>query len=421
MKYILILCDAFPPAFAPRMGYLCKFLMKYHWKPFVVTEYLTQNFYHDLANVQDVEYINYYHSKNKIWQQIKYVFVFLADLIFNYKDIIILRKAKKIVKTNNIDIILVSSYRIFPALAAHKLSKKYNIPLIVDLRDIFEQFPNNEYISKKIAHTKLNSFLSKIITKKLLRQRNEILNNADSVITISDWHAKTLSEYNQNINLIYNGFASELFYPQIIKNEKFIITYTGRIESQEIKDPSSFFDAVAKLSIEKKIAVKNFRIQFYLIDEKSKELVKKLAQKHNVTNFIDIFDTVQNKEIPKILNSSSILLLLTNKSTDGKTLKGIMGTKVFEYMAVEKPILCVKNDEDCLEKIVKSANAGLAASTTEDVEKFVLEKFIEWQENGYTRQPVDKDFVQQFSRERQVEQFVNLFNLNIKINKWVVS
>ena len=28
MKRLLILCDMFPPAFAPRMGYLCKYLKR---------------------------------------------------------------------------------------------------------------------------------------------------------------------------------------------------------------------------------------------------------------------------------------------------------------------------------------------------------------------------------------------------------
>jgi len=408
MKNILVLCDVFPPAFAPRIGYLCKYLREYSWQSVIITEYLPQNIYPDLAAGQDVKYINYYCSKNKIKEKIKYVFVFLADFLFNYKDLIINRKAKKIIQTKNIDIILTSSYRTFPALAAYRLSQKFNIPLVVDLRDIIEQFPNNEHISKKIFQSKrINNFVAAIITKKILRQRNKILKNTNVVTTVSEWHAKVLSQYNKNVKLIYNGFAPELFYPQAIETGKFIITYTGRIESQEIKDPSLFFEAMANLR--EKIDFKKIKIQFYLTNEKSKEIIKKLVQKHNITDVIDIFDAIQNAEVPKILNSSSILLLLANKSTGENTPKGIMGTKTFEYLAVEKPILCVRNDEDCLEKTIKSANAGLAASTVEETEKFILEKYAEWQKNGYTHQPVNQEFVQQFSRRRQAKQFAELF------------
>jgi glycosyltransferase involved in cell wall biosynthesis len=103
-------------------------------------------------------------------------------------------------------------------------------------------------------------------------------------------------------------------------------------------------------------------------------------------------------------------LLLANSSTGEKSPKGIMGTKLFEYLAVEKPILCVRNDEGCLEEVINLANAGLAASTVKEVEKFILEKFTDWQKNGYTHQSVNQEFVQQFSRKRQAEQFADLFN-----------
>ena len=411
MKNALVLCDAFPPAFAPRMGYLCKYLNEYGWTPTIVTEHLPQNIYADLADDQEVTYINYYWSKNKIWQQIKYAFVFLADFLFNYKDFIIHRKAKKIISTKKIDIILVSAFRTFPALAAYRLSQKFNIPLIVDLRDIFEQSTNNELISKRLSSSDIiNNFIARIIRKKLLRQRNKILNKAGAVTTVSEWHADTLSKYNHHVHLIYNGFDAGLFYPQNIENDKFTVTFTGRLHSAELRNPSLLFEAVAHLSAENKVDIKNFRLQFYLIDEKSKEIIRTLAQKHQIAGFIDVFDTVQSAEIPKILNSASILLLLANKSTGENAPKGIMGTKLFEYLAVEKPVLCVRNDEDCLEKTINSANAGLAASTVEEVERFMLEKVAEWHQNGYTHQTVNQEFVQQFSRKRQAKQFAELFD-----------
>ena len=399
MKNVLILCDAFPPAFNPRMGYLCKYLAKYDWKPIIVAEYAPQIIYKDLSENQDVTYINYYYSDNKIWQQIKYIFVFLADFLFNYKEFVIFRKAKKVIKTSSIDVILASSFRTFPMLSAQRLSRKYNIPLMVDLRDIFEQSTNNELVSKRFSNSDfINNLIANIIRKKLLYQRNKILKKADIVTTISEWHVETLSKYNQNVKLIYNGFDAELFFPQIIENNVFTITFTGRLHSAELRNPSLLFETVAHLSEEKRIARDKFRLQFYLMDEKSKEIIKTLAQKHKTVDFIDIFDTVPSTEIPKILNLSSILLLLANNSTGEKSPKGIMGTKLFEYLAVEKPILCVRSDEGCLEKTINSANAGLAASTMEDVEKFILGKFADWQRDGYTHQSVNQLFIRQFSR-----------------------
>jgi hypothetical protein len=410
MRNILILCDSFQPAFAPRMGYVCKYLREFGYNPIIVSEYLPQNIYSELSEKQDVTYVNYYFSSNKMLQNINYAFVFLTDLFFDYKNFSIRKKAEKLIREKKIDIILTSSYRVFPIVAACQLSKRYKIPLVVDLRDIFEQSTNNELISKKITNISfVNNFIAKNITKKLMKQRNKVLKNADVVTTVSDFHVETLSKYNQNVKLIYNGFDSDLFLPQTIENEKFTITFAGRLHNAELRNPTLLFEAVARLSEEKKIDAKTFRLQFYLMDEVSKKIIFSLAEKYKILDFLDIFDAVANVEIPKILNESSILLLLANKSTGENTPKGIMGTKVFEYLAVEKPILCVRNDEGCLQEIIKWANAGLSASTAENCEKFILEKYEEWQQNGYTHQPVNRDFVRQFSRKGQAAQFVELF------------
>jgi glycosyltransferase involved in cell wall biosynthesis len=411
MKKVLILCDAFPPAFNPRMGYLCKYLENYGWSPVIIAEYSPQNMYENLAGKHDVTYINYYFSKNKTWTKLKYAFIFLAELFFDYKSFVVKKEAIKKIKQHDISLILSSSSsRPYSALAASKINHIYGIPFIMDLRDIIEQFPNNEHISKKISHKKLNDFLSKIITRKYLRQRNKILKKAAIITTVSDWHAKTLSKYNDNVKLIYNGFDPELFYQQTITNKQFVISYAGRVESREIKDPSIFFEAVAHLSAEKKIDSTIFRIRFYLTDHSSKGIIRSLAKKYKITDFINIFDTVQSTEIPQILNESSVLLLLANKSTGENSPKGIMGTKLFEYLAVEKPILCVRNDEACLEETIYNAQAGISASTVKETEKFLLEKYAEWQQNGYTSQAVDREYIQQFSRKCQAEQFVALFN-----------
>lgn len=51
MNKLLIICDMFPPAFAPRMGYLCKYLTHMGWEVTVVTEYIEDNTFEFLTGV----------------------------------------------------------------------------------------------------------------------------------------------------------------------------------------------------------------------------------------------------------------------------------------------------------------------------------------------------------------------------------
>ncbi len=416
-KKILILCDCFPPFLAPRMGYLCKYLPELGWEPIIITELMPQSLSKELSNSNNITYINYYLSDNKITQKIKYTFVFLADFFFNYKDIIVAKKIRQHAKIHNFSLILSSTYRTYPLRAAYKASKKYNLPLVTDLRDIIEQFPKNEHISKKISNIDfLNNLVSFFFTKRLLHQRNFALRYANYITTISPWHVETLKKYNKNTHLIYNGFDSELFYPENIKSSKFTIIYTGRIWSLELRDPSLLFEATSKLLNEKKIDAKNFQIHFY-IDENSINLMKNLSQKFNIAPLVYYFNYIPYTQIRNILNQSSILLLLTNKSTTPDGPKGIMTTKFFEYLAVEKPILCVRSDEGCLENVINDVKCGLAGKNVEEVAGFIEEKYNEWKQNGYTSISIDKDKIQQFSRKYQAKQFVEIFESLINKNE----
>ena len=410
MRKILVLCDFFPPAFAPRMGYLCKYLPEYGWEPVVITEYFPQHIYKELSeNCQNITYVNYYHSNNKLVRILKYTFVFLADFFCNYKDRLIMKIAEKQMEQHNIELILTSSHRTFPLQAAHKLSKKNKILLIVDLRDIIEQFPENEHITKRFTNVKfINQHIATVLTKKLFKQRNSVLKDANVVTTVSPWHVETLKQFAKNVQLIYNGYDPDLFVHKKITSSKFTVTYTGRLMSAVLRDPSLLFEAVANLYADERIESESFRIQFYTDDE-SKNTLSVIAKKYHIADFVDYFGYVSNHAIPDILNESSVLLLLTNHSTVSKSPKGIMTTKLFEYLAVEKPVLCIRSDEGCLAETIRETQSGIAANTVEQVECFLLEKYAEWQQNGFTHQQTNTQKVQQFSRKAQAEQFVRIF------------
>jgi glycosyltransferase involved in cell wall biosynthesis len=237
-----------------------------------------------------------------------------------------------------------------------------------------------------------------------MQQRSNILKQANAVTTVSPWHKEFLSQFNPNTHLIYNGFDEDLFRPQTIENKQFCVTFTGRLHSRELRNPEMLFEAVAELAAHKRIDKETFRVQWYVLDDNSKQIIQHCAEEYNIIDFIDIFNMVPNSKIPEILNKSSVLLILTNNES-----KGIVGTKIFEYLAVEKPILCVRNDEGVLQEIITCANAGIAASTVDEIETFLLEKYAEWQQNRYTRQDVDSEYVHQFSRKRQAEEFVMVF------------
>lgn len=410
---ILLLCDMFPPAFGPRMGYLCKYLKRMGWEPIVITEYISDNTFEFLANDINVTYIKYFQATGRISKQIEWIIIFLLDFFFHYKDRKMESLATTIIQKENCKLVLCSTYRTFPLVAAYKIAKQANVPLVTDLRDIIEQYAANEFIAHSFNLLPgLNKLITNIFRNKLLRDRNKVLRKSNYITTISPWHVQTLKKYNSNVELIYNGFDPELFYPEQIKTDTFRITYTGRLLSLKIRDPQLLFEAISTLSDKKLIEPEEFRIQWYT-DTDSRIIIENESIKHGILSYMDFHAYVPASQIPRILNESSILLLLSNTS-DNSGPQGFMTTKFFESLAVEKPILCVRSDNGCLEQAITKTKAGLSSYDIHETTDFIYKKYKEWRKYKCTSQCSHKTEIMKFSRISETEQFINIFKKIVK-------
>lgn len=398
----------FPPAFGPRMGYLCKYMKQAGWEPVVITEYIEDKTFEFLSKDIEAEYVKFFHAHNPLIRNLEWLKVFILDILFDYKDKRIFAEAEKKIKNGSFDGILCSTYRTFPLPAAHMLAKKHNLPLIADHRDIIEQYAGNEFLSKKI---KLFPWLDKQIISflkdRLLRKRNNILPEADFITTVSPWHVEQLKKYNPNVELIYNGYDPELFFPAPRKTAKFIMSYTGRLLSMKIRDPKLLFEALEELHKQNEISPKDFKIEWF-VDKESEQLIRNIIKNPELEAYMEFCGYVPASKIPEILNQSSIAIQLANKATDDGP-KGIMTTKIFEALATERPLLCVRSDESFLEQTIKQTNSGVAARTKEEVVDFIRHYYNMWKEKGYTTVDVNRDRIESFSRKKQASQFMALF------------
>ena len=84
-----------------------------------------------------------------------------------------------------------------------------------------------------------------------------------------------------------------------------------------------------------------------------------------------------------------------------------MTTKFFEALGVEKPILCVRSDEECLAQVIQETKSGLAATNVEEVKNFILHYYNQWQKQGYTH--IEIKGKEQFTRQNQALQFEKIF------------
>lgn len=306
-----------------------------------------------------------------------------------------LNESTRLIHLFNFDCIYCSSGPETTIFIGYEISKAFNIPWIVDFRDIPEMY--------KFTH------ITDIIYKQnLIRRQNKLLQRAVLIITVSEPFADKLKKrVKKEINLVLNGFDSHLHksiaYPSHF--EKFNIVYTGQLYSRKDRNPQYLFQSIDELIIAKKIDPNKLYIEFYGTEKKEIEdlsanyLCKKLIKIHD---HCSLFDSLVYQ------HNACILLFLSVINQ-----KGIYSTKIFDYLASRRPILSIPDDADVINHILFENKSGFCASTIDEIKNIIFNWYNEWSKNYYIKLNRDEEKIEIFSRECQSNKLVNLINEKI--------
>ena len=412
MKKVLILCDYFPPHSGPRMGYLVKYLSRLGWESYVVAgELSSRGGFEALTGfAKEVHIIP--QKPHRKWNLL-HILPFFWPYNYLHGEYDMLSEARKIVQVQRIDIVLSScTFGFFPNNVARAVAKEFNIPLVADIRDLEEQNLKRSFLGKSFP-AKLDSLRGKCSFISQARFRRG-LRKADALVSVSPWHVQYLKmHYNKNTHLIYNGFDPETFKASDpIKTERFEIVYTGTMGTKDLRDYTYLLESVMRLDLAGVISPDKFKVKFYCGQIFGNSICEEVKIK-GVEKYFEFLPFVPASEVPQILCAAAILLVLTNKGG----YHGIMTTKFFEYLAVNRPVLCVTSDEESLEAAIRETNAGCAARSAEEAESFIAKLYGGWLQDGYTVGTVNGDRLEVYSRETQAEQFAELFEQVMKARR----
>jgi glycosyltransferase involved in cell wall biosynthesis len=411
MSKVLIICGSFPPQSdvgGVRPAMMAKYLPRYGWEPYV----LTRTYGVDHVSRDHRIHLDGVIMKNRLVgvevtarEERKYLlrrgfYGMVRDLILVEKAFPpgvfdkIWRVAKTHYAKSDFDAIWATAPD-FPELRIGRdLSVRLGIPWVADFRDISEQ---NDAITEgwRLRLLRLRSTL----------RRKMLLRNATYLTSVSSFHCQTLeAKTGKPCELIYNGYDADLFRPiEPVRTERFRIVYMGRILSKNIQNPSLLFAALDALLSEGRIDTKHVEILFYATEPK---ILRSIAGSFRSWEFCQVCDRIDYKDVPEILRNASVLLLLSEYARHG-----ILTTKLFEYLAMERPILCVRTEpESEIAAIVHDANAGYAGDNLDCVKAFILCCYDQWCDQGFCTAPVKRDYVMNFSREAQAMRLAAVLN-----------
>lgn len=217
-----------------------------------------------------------------------------------------------------------------------RLKEKFNIPWLADFRDPWTDI----YYYREFYPTKLAHQVNLGMEKKVLRK-------ADKVITVSpSWKELFKSKTDTDVDVLTNGYDHENFNLQTGPgNDALVITYIGSMS--DIYPIDTFleaFESFTRVSPDAK-----FRI-IGTISESVRTKINRLPPKN-----IELVPYMDHRKVITYLYLADVLLLLIPEHASSK---GIVPGKLFEYLAVGKPVLVIGPGDGDGAEIVRKGNSG---------------------------------------------------------------
>ena len=258
-----------------------------------------------------------------------------------------LREGARLITTWRPDVIYASAMPFTSLIVASRLSRRFKIPWIAEFRDLWVGGPYYDYPPWR-------RWLEAPLERAVIR-------GADGLVTVSDPLADTLrKKFGKPTATILNGYDSEdipavsTTYPP--DRERLNIVYTGMVYPGR-RDPSSLFEAIARLGEEGK----RVRVRFF---GRMLPGVEELAKKYGVQECVELHGPVSHRQsLRHQIEADLLLLLLWNDPRE----HGVYTGKLFEYLGARRPIIALGLEDGVAASLIRERAAGIASNDPGDL------------------------------------------------------
>ena len=254
-------------------------------------------------------------------------------------------KALKIIRKHRIDALIVTSPPWSVQVSGYLIKRLTGIPWIADLRDPWTDVPR--YDRLKLTR-KIDAFLE----RKCLVYADKVISTSH---TFSDQLRKRFPETNPNrFVTLYNGFDEEKFSsisPRSSKN--FTIVHLGTF--YPLFDSFFILEGIGQwLANDSEVDKSRIRIVFV---GQIQGYIEKVLEDNGLSDITEITGFKPHTEAIDIAAGADVLLLSIGLSP--LTPKGWLPSKIFEYIALNRPILAsVVNGE--ASDLIRRSQSGYA-------------------------------------------------------------
>ncbi len=222
------------------------------------------------------------------------------------------------------------------------LRKKFNIPWLADFRDPWTAI---DFFDK----LRLTPIAEQIHRKMELR----VLRGADFITTVSPGVASGLEKLaGKKVQVVNNGFDPEDFNFVSEKSDPgFVISHFGSFNLD--RNPEKLWEALGEICHEIPEFAMKLRIQ--LIGQTHAEIIRQIIM-NGMKNNLVVLPQQEHREGLKILKKSQVFLLPLNNAPN---VLGILPGKMYEYLALQKPIFAIGPHGGDYEAIINETRSGV--------------------------------------------------------------
>jgi hypothetical protein len=309
-------------------------------------------------------------------------------------------KAEELLKEENFDAIFVTGPPFSSLHVFSQIKKKYNIPLIIDYRDLwydsyfaFYPTPLHRSLHKKMEYNALKAADRIIVTNRKIKEK--ILNQYQ-FLTFND------------VAIITHGFDPEDFEKAIIipkHNNRMILTYSGIF--MVYNTPKYFLKAFKEISVEYPEVAKNIELHFVgFLRKENQRLVRKLK----LQEFVFDHGYVNHSEAISKLLSSDVLWIMVGKR---KNIDAILPGKVYEYIGAKKPIIaCVPEGAAKMAVQEYPASYICKPDVINEIKETIIKVYDHYISGKF--EDVDDEYLTNFKRDYLTERLTKEFQFLVK-------
>lgn len=329
-------------------------------------------------------------QKLSIWARSN---IFIPDARIGWKKFMI-KKAEEIIEKHQIELIFSTA----PPHSVHasvlQLKNNHKLPWVADFRDPW----TDAYWLKDLNQSAFAKRKNSNLEKKVLQQADAITTVSEELIELFKGKAPN------NYNVIHNGYKSLIRAEQ--KTEKtdfftllFIGNYTNSL------DANTMIKALDKQDLKQSILLK-------IIGSASAEFVEKLRENH--INF-ELNPYLPHGEMLEKSKSADALFLPLIEGLNYS--KGIISSKTFDYLALQKPIIAIGPKNGIAERILNHTEAGFLVEfgDFEALQKKLLE-LMELKNSEKISKTNHSAALAEYSSENNVKNLCRIFDSLIKPN-----